>query len=81
MAVVVSVVLLVAALALMTNYALTDKGIRDTKARIKQYRIVAEEQSLIRQVLEDKVAIAEINARFAPPPVAPPIVPDPAAPE
>ena len=75
--VVVVVVLLVAALACVANYAFEDKAEKATKQRIRQYRIIAEEQQLIRQILEDKLAVAKIQAQFAPQPVTP----EPATPE
>ena len=77
----VVVVLLVAALACVADYALESDATRATKARIKQYRIVAMEQSLIRQILEDKVAVAKIQAQFAPPPAPATPAPVPVAPE
>ena len=82
---VVGIVLLVAALVLATSYALQDKDVQAAKARIKTYRMVAEEQSLIRQILEDKVAVAKIQAQITPPKkptptIAPSVVPDPATP-
>jgi len=55
-----------ASLALVAKYALEDKSVRATKERIEQYRIVAEEQRLIRQILEDKVAVAKIQASIVP---------------
>jgi uncharacterized membrane protein len=63
--VVVVFVLLVAALALTVNYILEDKDVKAAKARIENYRIVAEEQRLIRQILEDKIAVARIQASVA----------------
>ncbi len=66
--VVVIVALFVVALALVANYAFEDKAQKATRARIKQYRIVAEEQSLIRQILEDKLVTAKIQAQFTPAP-------------
>ena len=72
----VVIVALVAALGYVVNeYVLTDSDLRATKQRIKQYRIVAEEQSLIRQILEDKILVARIQAQIAPP------APVPATPE
>ncbi len=81
--VVVVVVSLVVTLAFVANYAFEDKALKATKQRIRQYRIVAEEQRLIRQILEDKIAVASIQSQFAPPPVRPVIqsVPDPDSPE
>jgi len=74
----VVIVSLVAALGYVVNeYVLTDSSVRATKQRIKQYRIVAEEQSLIRQILEDKILVAKIQAQIAPKPATP----VPAAPE
>ena len=70
--VLIVVVLLIAALACVADYALESDATRATKQRIKTYRIVAEEQALIRQILEDKVAVAKIQAQIAPPvPAAP----------
>ena len=78
---VVVVLLVVATFVVLSHYAFTDKAERDAKARIKTYRMVAEEQRLIRQILEDKIAVAQIQAKIAPkpaqvpapvPPVAPP---------
>ena len=71
------IVVLIVALAFMANYVLQDKDVRAMKARIEQYKVVAEEQALIRQILEDKVAVAKIQAQFAPQPVTP----EPATPE
>ena len=75
--VVVVVVLLGAALACVANYAFEDKVEKATKQRIRQYRIIAEEQALIQQILEDKMVVAKIQAQIAPQP-APPV---PATPE
>ena len=62
------IVLLVIALGLVANYALTPvevrterKAMKATKERIRDYRLVAEEQRLIRQILEDKIAVAKIH--------------------
>ena len=71
------IVVLIVALAFMANYVLQDKDVRAMKARIEQYKVVAEEQALIRQILEDKVAVAKIQAQLAPQPVTP----EPATPE
>ena len=74
--VVVVVVLLVAALVCVANYAFEDKVEKAAKQRINTYRIVAEEQALIRQILEDKVAVAKIQAQFAPPTEPVPATPE-----
>ena len=71
------IVVLIVALAFMANYVLQDKDVRAMKARIEQYKVVAEEQALIRQILEDKIAVAKIQAQLAPQPVTP----EPATPE
>ncbi len=63
----VVIVALVAALGYVVNeYVLTDSSLRTTKQKIKTYRVIAEEQRLIREILQDKVAIAKIQAAFAP---------------
>ena len=72
------IVVLIVALAFIANYVLQDKDVRAMKARIEQYKVVAEEQALIRQILEDKVAVAKIQAQFAPQPA---VTPEPATPE
>ena len=74
--VVVVIVALVVSLIVVANYALEDKSIRAAKARIKNMRIVAEEQALIRQILEDKITVAKIQAQFTPPATPAPPVPD-----
>ena len=56
----------VAALGYVTKYALEDKGLRDTRMRIKTYRIIEEEQRLTMEILQHKIAIAKIQAQFAP---------------
>ena len=63
------IVLLVVALGLLTRYALESdehrtnrKSIAAAKKRIETYRVVAEEQKLIRQILEDKIEVAKIQA-------------------
>lgn len=66
---VVVVVLLVAALVVTVNYALEDESVRGAKKRIRTYRVVAEEQRLIREILEDKIAVAKIQAMVQPPSV------------
>ena len=62
----VVIVLLVAALGYVTTYALEDKGLRETKKRIKTYRIIEEEQRLTLEILEHKINIAKIQQAFAP---------------
>lgn len=62
----VVVVLLIAALALVVDYALEDPGLRATRKRVETYRIIAEEQSLMRQILEDKMVVAQIQAQITP---------------
>ena len=64
--VVVVIVSLVAALGYVGQYAFEDKGLRETRKRIKTYRIVAEEQRLILDILEHKIKIAKIQQAFAP---------------
>ena len=64
--VVVVIVLLVAALGCVTKYALEDKGLRETRKRIKIYRIIEEEQRLTLDILEHKLKIAKIQQAFAP---------------
>lgn len=65
-AVCVVIVLLIAALGYVTKYALEDKGLRATKQRIKTYRAIEEEQRLTMEILQHKIAIAKIQAQFAP---------------
>lgn len=65
--VVVVIALLVATLGYVVNeFVLTDSNLRATKQKIKTYRIIAEEQRLIREILQDKLVIAKIQAAFAP---------------
>jgi type II secretory pathway pseudopilin PulG len=63
---VVVIVLLAVALIGVTQYALQDKGVRATKERIRMFRIVAEEQRLMKSILQDKVEIARLQKMFAP---------------
>ena len=71
--VIVVIVLLVVALGLLANYALTPDDVRTQRAadkatihRIKRFRVIAEEQKLIRQILEDKMFVAKIQAQLQP---------------
>ncbi|KKN77696.1 hypothetical protein LCGC14_0358220 [marine sediment metagenome] len=61
------IVSLIAVLGYVVNeYVLTDSNLRATKQKIKTYRIIAEEQRLVREILQDKIVIAKIQAAFAP---------------
>ena len=64
--VIVVILSLVAALGYVTQYALENKGIRETKKRIKIYRIIELEQRLTMEILQHKVEIARIQAMFKP---------------
>ena len=65
--IVVVILSLVATLGCAVNEpALIDSNISETEQKIETYRIIAEEQRLIRQILQDKIAIAKIRAAFAP---------------
>ena len=65
--IVVVILSLVATLGCAVNEpVLIDSNISETEQKIKNYRIIAEEQRLIRQILQDKIAIAKIQAAFAP---------------
>lgn len=64
--VVVVVVLLIAALCFVADYALEDPNMREVTKRVEIYRIIEEEQRLTMEILQHKVAIAEIQARYAP---------------
>lgn len=63
--------LLVAALALVVHETKKDKSLEDAKQRIKTYRVVAEEQHLIRSILEDKIWVAQTQAKLQPKPIDP----------
>ena len=62
----VIIVLLVAALGYVTKYALEDENLRDTKKRVRIYRVIEEEQRLTMEILQHKIVIAKIQAQFAP---------------
>ena len=72
------IALLVVVLVLMSVKVFGPQSARDIKGRIKQYKIVKEEQQLITEILTLKYEAALIQAKFKPaaprpsPPVASP---------
>lgn len=64
--VVVVMALLVAALGMSLFYVFEDKDLRATKKRIKVYKVIEEEQRLTMEILQHKIVIAQIQAKFTP---------------
>ena len=64
--VVIVIALLVAALGVSVSYVFEDKDLRATKKRIKVYKVIEEEQRLTMEILQHKLVIASIQAKFAP---------------
>lgn len=62
------IALLVVALVLMTQRGIVPQGERETKNRIRQYKIVLEEQRLITEILTLKYDAAVIQSKFKPAP-------------
>ena len=60
------VVLLVAALCFVADYALEDPYIRTTKKQIKNHTVTEEVLRLTLDILNHKVQIAKIQAQYAP---------------
>lgn len=65
------IVLLVAILGWMVLTNLGSETIRDTKGRIRQYKLVREEQELIRDILQFRYETALLQAKFQPAPLKP----------
>ena len=63
------IVLLVVVLALLAFRALEPQAERDLKNRIKQYKVIKEEQQLACDILKLKYEIAVIQSKFTPAPV------------
>ena len=65
-AIVIVIVLLVAALGYVTNYALEDKGMREMQKRIKINRVIEEDLRMSLLIWQYKGQIAKINASVDP---------------
>lgn len=81
--VVVVVVLLVKGGVALVRYAVQTgaqrteiEAVRTAKNTIKTLRIIAEKESLTRQILEDRIATAKLQAQFAPTSAPPPATPE-----
>ena len=63
------IVLLVVAIALMAERSLVSQVERDTEKRIRQYRMIEEEQRLITSIVTLRYEAALIQAKFNPAPI------------
>jgi len=71
------IALLVVVLIVLAQKAIEPQDEREIKARIKSYKLVLEEQSLITEILNLRYEAAVIQAKFkpAPQPAPPPVLP------
>ena len=71
------IALLVVVLALLSYKAFEPQVIRETRSRIKQYKIVREEQQLAYDILKLRYETALIQAKLRPAQPAPAAIPPP----
>ncbi len=65
------IVLLVAILGWMVLTNLETQATKDTKGRIKQYKLIREEQEMIRDILTFRYETSLLQAKFKPAPLNP----------